>query len=99
MLILSNETRLTDYRPEQTDAPKRQRKPAQKKKPRKSLSAHMAERSEKSTEPSTQDDFAVHSTTEDGMATEMRNIIEKMQQWKSKDPDLFAKLWGDLKRV
>lgn len=35
----------------------------------------------------------------DDMATEMRNIIEKLRGMRSKDPSLFSKLWDDFKKV
>lgn len=33
------------------------------------------------------------------MANEMKMMIEKMRQWRSKDPTLFAKLWDDVRKV
>ncbi|KAJ9255139.1 hypothetical protein DTO195F2_6355 [Paecilomyces variotii] len=32
------------------------------------------------------------------MANEMKMMIEKMRQWRSKDPTLFAKLWDDVRK-
>ncbi|EEP79863.1 predicted protein [Uncinocarpus reesii 1704] len=39
------------------------------------------------------------SSMEESMASEMRLMIEKMREWRSKDPSLFAKLWEDVKKA
>jgi hypothetical protein len=33
-----------------------------------------------------------------GMASEMKAMIERMREWKNKDPSVFQKLWEDLKK-
>ncbi|KAI1949062.1 hypothetical protein LOZ57_002427 [Ophidiomyces ophidiicola] len=38
------------------------------------------------------------TSVEEKMASEMRLMIEKMREWRSKDPSLFAKLWEDVKK-
>lgn len=36
---------------------------------------------------------------EDQMAAEMRNMIEKMRDYKSKDPSLFSQIWEQVKKT
>ncbi|EFW13685.1 hypothetical protein D8B26_002570 [Coccidioides posadasii str. Silveira] len=46
----------------------------------------------------TAQDESTKGSMEENMASEMRQMIEKMRQWRSKDPSLFAKLWDDVKK-
>ena len=41
---------------------------------------------------------ASSSGSEENMANEMKSMIEKMREWKSKDPRLFQALWEDMKK-
>jgi hypothetical protein len=38
------------------------------------------------------------SATDADMASEMKAMIERMREWKNKDPALFSKLWDDMKK-
>ena len=38
------------------------------------------------------------SSADDGMAAEMRFMMEKMKEFRSKDPSLFQKLWEDMRK-
>lgn len=39
------------------------------------------------------------SSTKDQMELEMKQMIEKMRDYKAKDPDLFSQIWEQVKRV
>ncbi|KAI4161938.1 MAG: hypothetical protein LQ342_004386 [Letrouitia transgressa] len=42
---------------------------------------------------------AAESNKEAEIAAEMRMMIEKMREYKSKDPSLFSQIWGQVKKV
>ncbi|KAL1867807.1 hypothetical protein Plec18167_008553 [Paecilomyces lecythidis] len=88
-------------------AKKPTKKKPQKKAPRKSAPAGSASTVKPPVGPTEENiDPALRSKTPQGktsdadsdMANEMKMMIEKMRQWRSKDPTLFAKLWDDVRK-